>query len=343
MAVFGTDAVGPPSCCDGTLEPAEVDVHVEQPENGDLPMLTGIASTGPMKGYRLEISRSDIAGWDILYFRAGHDLAEFNSWAEDWGTALSYGEMYDVRWSGVSELKDEDRDGRGTWAQRRAVGHAIEGAVSVAEMNVQDEIAPMLTARGFNRSKKVFRRSSSGGLGMTVWLNPENRLQRVRTVSVDCWTGDDEDAGWLYSFDQARAVSEIERGQAWASFDYTPEVQGWPGVIVEDFKRVTVPFIDACTDPSALCELLLAERVPPSNMKQAPLGWVQDVWNVAGRSGLSEYRATALAKVGQMPLTVEDHKNAFFWAGLVGIEDLVLSPPVEKRRRWPLRSRRHRS
>lgn len=257
-------------------------MRVEQPENQNLPMLTGTATTGQMKGYRLDIYRSDIAGWDILYFRAGHDLAQFNSWAEDWGTALSYGEMYDVRWSGGSELE--------------------EGA-SMAGMIVQDEIAPMLAVRGFERSKKVFRRSSSGGIGMTVWLNPENRLQRVRTVSVDCWTGDDEDEdeGWLYSFSQARAVSEIERGQPWASFDYTPEVQGWPGVIIEDFERVTVPFIDACTDPSALCELLLAERVPPSNMKPAPLGWVQDAWSIAERSGLPEHRATALAKIGQMP------------------------------------------
>ncbi|MEP7763692.1 hypothetical protein [Sanguibacter sp. 25GB23B1] len=178
---------------------------------------------------------------------------------------------------------------------------------------------------------------------MTVWLNPENRLQRVRTVSVDCWTGDDEDEGWLYSFSQARAVSEIERGAAWASFSYTPEVQGWPGVIVEDFERVTVPFIDACSDPSALCEFLLAERVPPSNMKPAPLGWVQDAWSVAKKSGLPEYRATALARIGQMPLTVEDRRNALFWAGLVGIEDLVLSPPVEVHRRWSLRSRWRRS
>lgn len=180
----------------------------------------------------------------------------------------------------------------------------------MAEMVLQDEIEPVLLARGFERSKKVFRRAYVGGVGMTVWLNPENRLRRVRTISVDCWAGGDEDGGWLYTSSQARAVSEIERGEGWASFDYAPELPGWPAVIVEDFERVTVPFIDACTDSSALCDLLLEGRIPPSNMKQAPRGWIQDAWHVAENCELPEYQEAALSQLASMPLKASDREGS---------------------------------
>ncbi|MGW6004673.1 hypothetical protein ACWFNS_10095 [Oerskovia enterophila] len=205
---------------------------------------------------------------------------------------------------------------------------------------LQDEFAPLLLARGFVRTNKVFRRTPGDGMGMTVWLNPENRLKHVRTVNVDCWV-DDEDQGWLYSLDQARAVSEIERRGAWASFDYTPDMPDWPAVIVDDFERVTLPFIDACTSPAALCDLLLEGRVPPSNMKRAPVGWFEDVWSIADRARLSGYGDTALERLGSLQLTRSDHDNVQWWAVQQGIDDLVLNAPLPSPRRW-FGSRRQR-
>jgi hypothetical protein len=203
----------------------------------------------------------------------------------------------------------------------------------MAAINLQDAFAPTLTARGFVRSNKVLRRPPGESPGMTVWLNPENRLKHVRTVMVDCWWGDEAD-GWLYSLDQARAVGEIERGGSWASFDYSPQTPGWPEVIVEDFERVTVPFIDACTSPAALCDLVLDGRIPPANMKQAPIGWIQDAWSIADKTGLPEHRERALAALAAMELTRADHDAVVWWAGQVGIGDLVLRDALPERRRW---------
>lgn len=211
----------------------------------------------------------------------------------------------------------------------------------MAEMILQDEIYPLLSSRGFVRVNKVFRRRGDAGLGMTVWLNPENRLSRVRTINVDCWV-ESEETGWLYSFDQARAVSEVERSQPWGSFDYVPELPGWPAVMISDFERVTVPFIDACTGPEALCDMLLEGRVPPSNMKPAPLGWVQDVWDIAVSSDLPEYGEAALLKLASLPLSDADYEAAKWWATMVGITNLQLRQPKPVRRGWFSRRRSNR-
>ena len=124
----------------------------------------------------------------------------------------------------------------------------------MAEINLQDLFADDLLSRGFRLDGRVFRREPNvlSGIAMSVWLNPENRLKRVRTVTVDCWQGSETLGNWLYGFDQARAVSEIERGCPWASFVYGEAVPGWPSVIVDDFRRVTLPFIDACSSVETL-------------------------------------------------------------------------------------------
>lgn len=80
-------------------------------QDDEEPLLVGVATIGQLPGYRVEIWRADVEGWDILYINPdpfNPDIVDvYNSYAEDWGTALSYGEMHGVRWHGGSEWLDE--------------------------------------------------------------------------------------------------------------------------------------------------------------------------------------------------------------------------------------------
>nr|WP_146177757.1 hypothetical protein [Sphaerisporangium cinnabarinum] len=211
----------------------------------------------------------------------------------------------------------------------------------MAEINLQDLFADDLLSRGFRLDGRVFRREPDvpSGITMSVWLNPENRLKRVRTVTVDCWQGSEPLGNWLYGFDQARAVSEIERGGPWASFEYGEAVTGWPSVIVDDFRRVTLPFIDACSSVEALCALLLESKIPPSNMRRAPLGWVQDVWDISKRAELPEFGSRALDLAARLRLSAQDYADAKWWLESQGLDTDIAHPPQRTVRRLPWRRR----
>ena len=74
----------------------------------DVPTLIGLATSGQLTGYRVEIWPADIEGWDIFYFNPDLGVGEFNSYAEDWGTALAYGEQFGVRWCGGTEWAERN-------------------------------------------------------------------------------------------------------------------------------------------------------------------------------------------------------------------------------------------
>ncbi|WPF81436.1 hypothetical protein SANBI_002732 [Sanguibacter sp. 4.1] len=133
----------------------------------------------------------------------------------------------------------------------------------MAELILQDEFESYLASRGFVRKNKVFRVSAGDGLAMEVWLNPENRLKRVATVSVDVALSLDGPGGPLYMFDQGNHAQVLERGHDWRESSYSPELQGWPRLIVDDFIRYAVPFIGPHRSPADLCESLLSARIIP--------------------------------------------------------------------------------
>ena len=118
----------------------------------------------------------------------------------------------------------------------------------------------------------MFRLSAGDDLAMEVWLNPENRLKRVATVSVDVAFALDDPGGPFYTFDQANHAQVLERGHDWRKSSYSPELQGWPRLIVDDFIRYTVPFIDSHRSPADLCESLLSARIAPDGFTLRSFG-----------------------------------------------------------------------
>lgn len=68
----------------------------------DGPILVGVAESGQLRGYYVEVWRAEVEGWDIFYFDPVLSEWKFNSYAEDWGEAMQYGEAQGVRWYGGS-------------------------------------------------------------------------------------------------------------------------------------------------------------------------------------------------------------------------------------------------
>lgn len=66
------------------------------------PVLVGVAESGQLEGYYVEVWRAEVEGWDIFYFNPVLLEWEFNSFAEDWAEAMEYGEAQGVRWCGGS-------------------------------------------------------------------------------------------------------------------------------------------------------------------------------------------------------------------------------------------------
>lgn len=73
----------------------------------DLPTLVGMATGGMLKGYRIEIWPAEAEGWDVFYFAPDRDHPEYNSYADDWTTALMQSDTFTVVWHGGLEW-DED-------------------------------------------------------------------------------------------------------------------------------------------------------------------------------------------------------------------------------------------
>lgn len=200
----------------------------------------------------------------------------------------------------------------------------------MAELILQDEFEPYLASRGFVRKNKVFRRSAGDGLAMEVWLNPENRLKRVATVSVDVALALDDPGGPLYTFDQANHAQVLEQGHDWRESSYSPELPGWPRLIVDDFIRYTVPFIDSHRSPADLCESLLSARIAPDGFAPRPLALTQWAWEIAQRAGQPHYAARALRSLSLLRMDEDDHSTAVNWIARVGIKGVQLLEPVRR-------------
>lgn len=200
----------------------------------------------------------------------------------------------------------------------------------MAEIILQDEFEPYLASRGFVRKNKVFRLSAGDGLAMEVWLNPENRLTRVATVSVDVALALDDPGGSLYTFDRANNAQALERGHDWRESSYSPELPGWPRRTVDDFIRYTVHFIDSHRSPVDLCESLLSARIPPDGFAPRPLALTQWAWEIAQRAGQPHYAARALRSLSLLRMDEDDHSTAVNWLARVGIKGVQLLEPVRR-------------
>lgn len=64
------------------------------------PALVGIATGGMLTGYRVEIWPAETEGWDIVYFDPDRGHPEYDSYAEDWTTALMQSDAFAVVWHG---------------------------------------------------------------------------------------------------------------------------------------------------------------------------------------------------------------------------------------------------
>lgn len=204
----------------------------------------------------------------------------------------------------------------------------------MAEIVLQDKFEPYLLTRGFVRENRVFRRFSNRGLDMEVWLNPENRLKRVATVSVDVSLNHAGEEGPLYIFDQACFAQVFQRGSGVRDSSYSPDSPGWPHLIVEDFIRFTLPFIDSCRDPADLCDLLLGAQIPPRSGVPIRFDFSQTVWDIAQRSGLPEYAEAALKRLSLLRLSPLERESVQKWLDSNGIGGVVLAGPISGGSGW---------
>ena len=147
----------------------------------------------------------------------------------------------------------------------------------MAELRLQSRLNEILSTEfSFSVVGKQLR-GIRGEVEMTVWLNPENRLKRVRTISIDCARpGDGENVYYQYG------LSYASRG--WGGC-YEPTEKGWPEVILADFKKWAVPFIRDAVEPARIIEMILAGDIPPSEGTGGMHGRIMSALRIASTAG----------------------------------------------------------
>lgn len=133
-----------------------------------------------------------------------------------------------------------------------------------------------------------------GAIEMTVWLNPENRLKRVRTISIDCARPEaPEDVYYQYS------LSYASRG--WGGF-YDPNDPGWPDVILNDFGKWAVPFVCEAVEPLSIVRMVLSGDIPPSEGMGGLHGKIISSLRIAEAAGGEEGPALVADYVRSVPM-----------------------------------------
>jgi hypothetical protein len=185
----------------------------------------------------------------------------------------------------------------------------VQEGLGVNKFDLHDAFGLDLEALGFVRAGKEFK-GRSGDVMMTLYFNPENRLKRIRTVSVACATVEDP-AYTLYQFDQVRAATGLQQ----PLYD-EPEYPGWPGVIVEHFRTLTVPFIREATSFDVIVEGVLSGRFPANSGTPYPMGAVIVAHSIADRLATTPGTAEVLAFAGEQRFDWLESRRLREWASL---------------------------
>jgi hypothetical protein len=214
----------------------------------------------------------------------------------------------------------------------------FQEGVGVSDFNLHDAIGPHLEQLGFVKKGKQFR-GRSGDVVMTLYFNPESRLKRMRTVSIDCMT-EGHPADILYQFDQLRAAT----GSPQAGYD-RPGFPGWPEVMAEHFHTVTMPFIRHATSFDAIVDGILSGRFPPDAGSPYPMGAVIEAYSIADRLATTPGTAEVLAFAREQRFDWLEYRTLRDWAALRGVPLELQTPPFSLRGavdQWlPLRYRRY--
>ncbi|VTR76375.1 hypothetical protein [Cellulomonas hominis] len=179
----------------------------------------------------------------------------------------------------------------------------------MSRFSLHDAIGHDLEPIGFVRAGKEFK-GRSGDVMMTVYLNPENRLKRIRTVSVACATVEDP-AYTLYQFDQVRAATGLHQ----PLYD-EPGYPGWPGVIVEHFRAVTMPFIREATSFNVIVEGVLRGHFPANSGTPYPMGAVIVAYSIADRLSTTPVTAEVLAFAREQRFDWLESRRLREWASM---------------------------
>lgn len=193
----------------------------------------------------------------------------------------------------------------------------------MAILDLHDALAPVVESLGFVRLNKRFVRMS-GELPLTVWFNPENRLKRIRTISVDCGPVDAP----IYVFDQSYAASRNAR------VFYSPETPHWPQVLVDDFNKHTVPFIKKAEDVNALLQMLINGEAPPHRPGVFPSESLIQAYVIAKSSGRDATAEAILEKMSSVDLDWRNFDRLRTWSEGQGIALKIDRPLLNLR--WGL-------
>ncbi|GCD20496.1 hypothetical protein GXP71_17355 [Cellulomonas sp. H30R-01] len=209
-----------------------------------------------------------------------------------------------------------------------------------AAFDLPGALEPLLAERGFTRGGPVFR-GRSGDVAMVVRCEPQARVDRVRTITVECTPASGErTAGerFVHQFNQA-ATAFGWRGE------YTAQTPGFPQVIVDDFTRLTLPFVDRATSVRAIAELVLDGEVPPSDGRDPLLARVTDPYEAARRFGWPDLAARAVEVAEGLDLDWRGYEAFRKWADYYSVDVRLRKPRFSLRhsvdRFLPLQHRRY--
>jgi hypothetical protein len=197
-----------------------------------------------------------------------------------------------------------------------------------------------LSARGFTRGGPVFR-GRSGDVAMVVRCEPQSRVDRIRTITVECTPAEGESTAadrFVHQYSQAAAALGWRGG-------YTAQTPGWPQVLVDDFERLTLPFVDRATSVRAVCELVLDGEIPPSDGRDPLLARVTDPYAAAQRFGWPDVASRAVEVAEGLDLDWHGYEAFRKWADYYAVDVRLRRPPFSLRhsidRFLPLSQRRY--
>ena len=164
----------------------------------------------------------------------------------------------------------------------------------MALLILQERLAEVLNRQFSFRVVNKQLRGRRGTVDMTVWLNPENRLKRVRTISIDCCQPETPDDVY-YQY----GLSYASRG--WGG-TYDPNDLGWPEVILSDFEKWALPFVREATEPLSIVRMILSGDVPPSEGMGGLHGKIMSSLRIAAAAGGEEGLALVAEYVRSVPM-----------------------------------------
>jgi hypothetical protein len=143
-----------------------------------------------------------------------------------------------------------------------------------------------------------------------------------------------------YQFDQLRAATGLRQ----PDYDH-PGYPGWPEVIAEHFRDVTLPLIREATSFDVVVEGILSGRFPSDAATPYPMGAVMEAYSIAERVGTTPGSAEGLAFAREQRFDWLEFRIFRDWATLRTVPLELQPPPFSWRGtvdQWlPLRYRRY--